>query len=123
MSSRPTVVLIPGSFCSANAYDPIVTPLRSKGYDIQVLEPPCYPAGYERKSDGAPPNMYADARYIKEHVEKLVDEGKEVVFVAHSYGGTQTSQAQTCTFRICCTWLITTRDYRHPSNRVPQGHN
>ncbi|EUC35680.1 hypothetical protein COCCADRAFT_24366 [Bipolaris zeicola 26-R-13] len=87
MSSRPTVVLIPGSFCSANAYDPIVTPLRSKGYDIQVLEPPCYPAGYERKSDGAPPNMYADARYIKEHVEKLVDEGKEVVFVAHSYGG------------------------------------
>ncbi|EUC48646.1 hypothetical protein COCMIDRAFT_33925 [Bipolaris oryzae ATCC 44560] len=93
MSSRPTVVLVPGSFCSANAYDVIVTPLRSKGYDIQVIEPPCYPAGYGRKSDGPPPNMYADAQYINKHVEKLADEGKEVVLVAHSYGGVPATQS------------------------------
>ncbi|KAJ6195051.1 hypothetical protein J3E72DRAFT_387728 [Bipolaris maydis] len=93
MSSQPTVVLIPGSFCFGHAYDAIATPLRSKGYDIQVLEPPCYPAGYERKSDGAPPNMYADARYINEHVEKLADEGKEVVLVAHSYGGVPATES------------------------------
>ena len=87
MSSRPTVVLVPGSFCFGNAYDGIVEPLRAKDYDIQVLEPPCYPAGYQRLAGGAPPNMHADAQYIHEHVEKLADEGKEVVIVAHSYGG------------------------------------
>ena len=69
-------------------YNEVLDPLRAKGYDIQVIEPPCYPAGYLRRSESAaPPNMYADARYIHEHVEKLADEGKEVVLVAHSYGG------------------------------------
>lgn len=90
MSNQPTVVFIPGSFCFVDSYNAVLDPLRAKGYDIQVLEPPCYPAGYVRGTEGgaAPPNMYADARYIQERVEKLADEGKEVVLVAHSYGGT-----------------------------------
>ena len=93
MSSQPTVVVVPGSFCFGDIYNEVLDPLRAKGYDIQVLEPPCYPAGYKRGSNGgAPPNMYADARYIHEHVEKLADEGKEVVLVAHSYGGMYFSQ-------------------------------
>jgi pimeloyl-ACP methyl ester carboxylesterase len=88
MSSRPTLVFVPGSFCFGDTYEAALAPLRAKGYDIEVLEPPCYPAGYKRGSDGAPPNMYADARYINEHVTNLANEGKEVVLLAHSYGGT-----------------------------------
>lgn len=89
MSTQPTVVIVPGSFCFGDIYNEVLDPLRTKGYDIQVVEPPCYPAGYVRGSESgaAPPNMYADARYIHKHVEKLADEGKEVVLVAHSYGG------------------------------------
>ena len=86
MSTQPTIVLIPGSFCFKEAYDPVVEPLRAKGYDIYVLEPPCYPAAYKPGS-GAAPSMYDDARFVREFVRKLADGGKEVVIVAHSYGG------------------------------------
>lgn len=97
MYSQPTIVLVPGSFCFGDIYNVVLDPLRAeKSYDIQVLEPPCYPAGYVRgpESGAAPPNMYADARYIHEHVEKLADEGKEVVLIAHSYGGTSCSSLE-----------------------------
>jgi hypothetical protein len=68
-------------------YDSLVTPLRAKGYDIYVLEPPCYPAGYHASSGTAHPCMYDDAKYINDFVMKLADDGKEVIVIAHSYGG------------------------------------
>jgi hypothetical protein len=97
MSSQPSVVLVPGSFCPASMYDSLVTPLRAKGYDIHdraqlykptihVLEPPCYPAGYYASSGTAHPSMYDDAKHINDYVMKLADDGKEVVVIAHSYG-------------------------------------
>lgn len=86
MSSKPSVVVVPGSFCPTSMYDPLVMPLRAKGYDIHVLEPPCYPAGYKANSV-TQPSMYDDAAYVNEFVRKLADGGKEVILLAHSYGG------------------------------------
>lgn len=73
-------------------YDPIVLPLREKGYDIHVLDPPCYPANYKKGSPA--PTMYDDAKYVSGYVEKFLDqkEGKDVVLLAHSYGGTSAYQ-------------------------------
>jgi pimeloyl-ACP methyl ester carboxylesterase len=68
-------------------YDSLVMPLRTEGYDIHVLELPCYPAGYEGKFGDASPSMYDDARVINRFVTQLADGGKEVVILAHSYGG------------------------------------
>jgi len=86
MSSQPSVVIVPGSFCPTSMYDPLVMPLRAKGYDIHVLEPPCYPAGYKANSV-TQPSMYDDAAYVNEFMRKLADGGKEVILLAHSYGG------------------------------------
>ena len=81
----PTMVLVPGSFARSEMYDPVVLPLREKGYTIHALDPPCYPKNYKKGTP--PPSMYDDAKFIKEFVEELADKGEEVVLFAHSYGG------------------------------------
>jgi len=81
----PTMVLVPGSFGQGELYDPVVLPLREKGYTIHALDPPCYPKNYKKGTP--PPSMYDDAKFIKEFVEGLADKGEEVVLFAHSYGG------------------------------------
>lgn len=82
----PTLVLVPGSFSTPDMYDPVVLPLREKGYSIHVLDPPCYPNNYKKGT--TPPSMYDDAKFISDFVKKLVDEsGENVVVLAHSYGG------------------------------------
>ncbi|KAH8728951.1 Alpha/Beta hydrolase protein [Phaeosphaeriaceae sp. PMI808] len=88
----PTLVLVPGSFGSSEMYDPVVLPLRQRGYDIHVLDPPCYPRGYKK---GAPaPSMYDDARFISEYITGIADKtGNNVVLLAHSYGGTPASES------------------------------
>jgi pimeloyl-ACP methyl ester carboxylesterase len=78
----PTLVLVPGSFVTSEAYDPVALPLREKGYTVHVLDPPCYPKG--RKKGIPPPTMYDDAKHISDFVEGLEE---DVVLMAHSYGG------------------------------------
>lgn len=90
-ASHPTLVLVPGSFSKSEFYDPVILPLREKGYDIHALDPPCYPRSYKK---GTPsPSMYDDAKFVNEVVEKLADEGKDVVLLAHSYGGVPASES------------------------------
>lgn len=81
----PTLVIVPGSFGASELYDPVVVPLREKGYIIHVLDPPCYPKSFKK---GNPlPNMYDDAKFVKDFVEGLADKGEDVVIMPHSYGG------------------------------------
>lgn len=86
----PELVVVPGSFGTSEMYDPIVLPLREKGYAIHVLDPPCYPKGYKAGSQGPPPGIYDDAKFVSDYLRKLADAGKEVVVLAHSYGGEYT---------------------------------
>lgn len=82
----PTLVLVPGSFGKSEMYDPVVVPLRQKGYTIHVIDPPCYPNSYVKGAP--PPSMFDDAKFISEFVSKVADEtGEDVVLLAHSYGG------------------------------------
>ncbi|KAF2035223.1 alpha/beta-hydrolase [Setomelanomma holmii] len=87
----PTMVIVPGSFGRSELYDPVVLPLRAKGYTIHALDPPCYPSSY--KEGAPPPNMYDDAKFVHDFVEALADKGEEVVLFAHSYGGIPASQS------------------------------
>ncbi|CAO2652876.1 Nn.00g022870.m01.CDS01 [Neocucurbitaria sp. VM-36] len=85
------LVIVPGSFSSSKLYDPMVDPLRAKGYTVHVLDPPCYPGNYKK---GTPsPSMYDDAAFINAFVAKLADEGNDIVLLAHSYGGTPASES------------------------------
>ena len=84
--SKPSIILVPGSFSLPELYDPIVKGVAAKGYEIMALHLPTIGLKTGPR-EGAPPTMYEDAAFIAEEVEKLVDEGKDVVLIAHSYGG------------------------------------
>jgi len=88
---HPTLVIIPTSFCPSSFYDRQVDFLRSKGYSAHSLDPPSFPASYMPGS--AAPTLYDDALFIREFVTKLVDEGQDVVMLAHGYGSCPASQS------------------------------
>jgi pimeloyl-ACP methyl ester carboxylesterase len=81
--TKPTILIVPGSFCPAYVYDPMVKDIQSHGYDVQAID---------LRSVGGPEvsgiQMSDDATHIASFIKPLVDAGKEVVLVAHSYGGT-----------------------------------
>jgi pimeloyl-ACP methyl ester carboxylesterase len=90
--SKPSILLITGSFGLPEFYDDVVNPVAAKGYEIRALHSPS--VGLKTgPRPGAPPSMYDDAAFIAKETEKLADEGKDVLLIAHSYGGVPTTQS------------------------------
>lgn len=87
MSTKPAIVLVTGSFALPEFYDDTTASLRKRGYEVS--DPQLLTSG---KKPGPPPTMHDDAAMIAKEVEKLADEGKDVLVVAHSYGGMPASQ-------------------------------
>ena len=86
--STPTLVIVPGSFGPAKLYDLFVESLTRQGIPSEVVELP----SVGRKQGVPPKNMSDDANEIIKVASKLLDEGKEVAIMTHSYGaipGTQ----------------------------------
>jgi len=90
--SKPSILLIPGSFSLPEGYDPLIDAVAAKGYEIRGLH---YPSVGLKTGprEGAPPSMYDDAAFIAKETEKLADEGKDVILIAHSYGGIPTTES------------------------------
>lgn len=93
--SNTTILFVPGSFALPEFYDPVFEKVRAKGHDIHGLHMPTVglSASQGRPGPGAPPTMYDDAAYIANEAERLADQGKRVVIIGHSYGGTPVSQS------------------------------
>lgn len=88
----PSIVIVPGSFCLPSAYNELIQPLSSKGYDIHAVAlKSAIPKGPDSPSDL--PSMYDDAAAIAAAVSELAEEGKDVIVVAHSYGGAPASES------------------------------
>ncbi|KAI1259749.1 alpha/beta-hydrolase [Xylariaceae sp. FL1019] len=85
--SKPSFVFATGSFAPPEFYDNIVADITAKGYEIKVLQLPTVGPAAGGNLDKEPPTLYDDAKLIKGEIEKLADAGKEVILVAHSYGG------------------------------------
>jgi predicted alpha/beta hydrolase len=90
--SKPSILLIPGSFALPEFYDPVVNAVSAKGYSIQALHLPTVGPKIG-PVDAEPPSMYADAAFIAQEIEKLADEGKDVILIGHSYGGVPLSES------------------------------
>jgi hypothetical protein len=88
MSSKPAIVIVPGSFAPPELYNGVAEPLRTKGYELSIAN-----LKTVGKKPGPLPTIYDDAAAIAEEVTKFADEGKDVVIIAHSYGGIPTSEA------------------------------
>lgn len=91
--SKPSILLIPGSFALPEFYDPVMNAIRSKGYSIRGLHLPTVGVSAGKPREGTPPTMYDDASFVAKEVQVLVGEGKNVILICHSYGGTPTSQS------------------------------
>jgi alpha-beta hydrolase superfamily lysophospholipase len=89
--TKPSIIFVPGSFVRPEFYDPVVDAVKSQGYSIHALHIPS--VGPETGPVGPPPSMYDDAAFIAREVEKLADEGNDLLLVAHSYGGVPATES------------------------------
>ncbi|KAI5859405.1 alpha/beta-hydrolase [Durotheca rogersii] len=90
--SKPSILLVPGSFSLPEFYDKVISGVAAKGYEIRGLH---YPSvGFKTgPRQGEPATMLDDAAFIAKEVEALADEGKDVILLAHSYGGVPITQS------------------------------
>jgi pimeloyl-ACP methyl ester carboxylesterase len=84
LGSKPTILIVPGSFSPPSMYQSIVDDLNSTGYDATAIYLPT--VGDSKKVSGV--TLADDAAAIQGELRDLIDEqGKDVILVTHSYGG------------------------------------
>ena len=85
-SSNPVILVIPGSFSTAQMYYSVLTALSTL-----LPQTPTYVTNLPSAIRNAPEpaaTLADDATFFTSLIEKLADEGgKDVILVAHSYGG------------------------------------
>lgn len=87
MSSKPVIVFVPGAWHSPDSFHLVVGELRAAGYETK---------GVTLASVGASPalqDFQPDVKAIQDVLKPLVDEGKDILLVVHSYGGVIGSEA------------------------------
>ncbi len=87
--AKPTIVIVPGSFSPAYFYDAVVDKLREGGFETIVGNLP----SASRSPPEPAATMADDAAFFHDIVEKVADQGKDVVLVTHSYGGVVGTEA------------------------------
>lgn len=92
-SSKPTLVLVPGSFALPDFYSNVVSAVKQAGYDIHTIHNLSTGLKANEGRPEGPHDMYEDAAQIAETISKLSDEGKDIVLFAHSYGGVPATES------------------------------
>jgi pimeloyl-ACP methyl ester carboxylesterase len=79
--SKPIIVFAPGAWHTPDCFDIIREQLHQRGWETEAV---AYPSvGAEPPTKG----LVEDAAAVRAALEKLVNLGKDVVLVVHSYGG------------------------------------
>ena len=81
-TTKPALVLVTGSWHIPATYSKLTDALRSSGYEVHVPRLPT-------TNQVRPPNgdLASDTTLIRGYVESLVEAGRTVVVIMHSYGG------------------------------------
>ncbi|KAI0019497.1 Alpha/beta hydrolase fold-1 [Xylariomycetidae sp. FL0641] len=93
-SGKPALVFVPGAWCDAGYFSRTTEILERAGLTCEAVSLPS--VGSELHSDGpsaSEATLYKDAEAVKKVVMKHLDVGKDVVVIAHSYGGVVASEA------------------------------
>ena len=82
VANKPTLVLIHGGWHIPSTYSKFTSSLRSAGYEVHVPRLPSM-------NEARPPNtdLATDTALIRAYVESLIDAGRTVITIMHSYGG------------------------------------
>ncbi|KAK9414555.1 putative catalytic protein [Seiridium unicorne] len=92
-ATRPTIVLVQGSFQLPDVYYRLRDALRGYGYSVN--QPPLPSLNGQDKPDFASKSLTDDALSVRSEIKRLVEAGETVVLVMHSYGGLVGSEAVT----------------------------
>ena len=86
MSAKPTILFVHGSWHTPKHFERVEELFHSHGYDTICPRQP--------SAGKLPPiGLMEDAQCIKSELERLIEvENKEVIIIAHSYGGMVTTQ-------------------------------
>jgi pimeloyl-ACP methyl ester carboxylesterase len=88
MATKPSIVLVGGSFATPAVYDLVVSRLKDSGFDVEVPQLPSI-----GRREGEPPTLADDVAHVHSVLEHKADEGKDVLIIGHSYGGIPTTEA------------------------------
>lgn len=81
--SKPTVVIVPGAFHSPSHYDELISELHQAAYSTLCLALPSLNPQNPHASDVA-----GDSAFIRDQMLlPLIEAGKDILLVMHSYGG------------------------------------
>ncbi|KAI3318920.1 hypothetical protein HD806DRAFT_510393 [Xylariaceae sp. AK1471] len=83
----PTIFFTPGGWHDPSCFDSVRSILSTRGFETEAS--PLATVGCNDASVG----VFDDAKQVRSALTKLVDAGKEVVLVPHSYGGIVVSNA------------------------------
>lgn len=81
-TTKPTIVLISGAWHVPTSYSKLTNALKASGYEVHSPSIPSAEQIRPPKSD-----MYTDTAFIREYVEKLINDGHTILALMHSYGG------------------------------------
>ena len=82
MSSRPSLVLVHGSWHSPKHYEPLVKVLEKQNFKCVPVSLPS-----TQSEDKSPATLSDDSSVVRKAVVGELDAGNNVVVIAHSYGG------------------------------------
>ncbi|KIX92919.1 uncharacterized protein Z520_11395 [Fonsecaea multimorphosa CBS 102226] len=87
MSPKPVIFILHGAWHGPAHFEPVKSRFEALGFTMLCPQQP---------STGAVPptrTLYDDAAHVRAELEQLVEQGKEVLLVMHSYGGMVGTQA------------------------------
>ena len=87
MSSRAAVVFVPTSFATPGFYERVVAKLKEHG--VEATTAALQSVGKKEPT----PTVADDAAAIQAVVKRFIDEDKDVLLVAHSYGGVPSTES------------------------------
>ena len=87
MSRKPTFVFVPGNFLPSTYYASTAKHLEPHGFQTRLVTLPS--TGSTSPLTSNEPDVLA----VRQVLEELTDSGKEIIVVAHSYGGIPTCEA------------------------------
>ncbi|KFZ16264.1 hypothetical protein V502_05195 [Pseudogymnoascus sp. VKM F-4520 (FW-2644)] len=88
-TTKPTILIVPGSFSAASLYDTLISALHALSFHAIVSDLP----SASRLPPAPAASMADDAAHFHGIAEALADEGRDIVIVTHSYGGIPGTEA------------------------------
>ncbi|KAF9690988.1 hypothetical protein EKO04_011265 [Ascochyta lentis] len=86
-------LFVPGSFTLPTTFDPAISSLATHNISARALHLPSVGLSPNAGKQGTPPSMYDDADFIAAEVQNELDDGHDVVLLAHSYGGVPATES------------------------------